>query len=699
MPLNANLSFTEASGDPFTGGVSKLDSEENGGVVELCRSNTDLLQDRDREIHKSSHVNRGFSVSDVSLANQSSRLLLNTRGLVNETRPAVKGRGVPRMTQPNVALLPHGEKRADDTDLENGEKRDTWGKKMDFLLSVIGFAVDLGNVWRFPYICYRNGGGAFLLPYLIMLVFLGIPLFYMELALGQFQRTGIITVWKRICPMFSGVGFGVCIIATLVGSYYNTVIAWGMLYLVSSFRAEVPWKGCNNSWNSPNCVSLANNDNITNTSVTAATEYFLKEILEFQWSDGVGSVGNIKWSLTLCLLAIFIVIYFCLWKGVKSSGKAVWVTATLPYIILFILLIRGCTLPGASKGIYYFIKPDFSRLLTVDVWVDAAAQIFFSLGPGFGTLMALASYNKFHNNCFLDAMITPVINCLTSFLAGFVVFAVLGYMAHLQNVEVDQVAAQSDGPGLVFIAYPEAIATFAGSPAWAVFFFLMLITLGLDSSFGGLESSITAITDQFPKLRKRRELVVLAQLVLCFIIGLPTTTYGGQYIIQLMDTHAAPISLIFICFIEAVAVNWIYGVQRFSSDIQTMLGSPPGMFWKVCWVGICPLSLLTLFVLSIIGYQGVRLGTYIYPPWAVALGWCLTSMSLLCIPVFMVYWFLTSKGTMKQKCLRMVKPVEYPTHVNRTLSDSESKYSSPQSFDTEELPSSQVGGNCIESAA
>lgn len=158
------------------------------------------------------------------------------------------------------------------------------------------------------------------------------------------------------------------------------------------------------------------------------------------------------------------------------------------------------------------------------MWIDAASQIFFSLGPGFGTLLALSSYNKFNNNCYRDALLTSSINCLTSFLAGFVIFSVLGYMAHVQDKSIDQVGLE--GPGLVFIVYPEAIATMKGSVFWSIIFFLMLITLGLDSTFGGLEAMITALCDEYPRaIGRRREWFVLILLVGIYLCALPTMTY------------------------------------------------------------------------------------------------------------------------------------------------------------------------------
>uniref|UniRef100_A0A670YSR4 Transporter n=1 Tax=Pseudonaja textilis TaxID=8673 RepID=A0A670YSR4_PSETE len=158
-------------------------------------------------------------------------------------------------------------------------ERETWGKKIDFLLSVVGFSVDLANVWRFPYLCYKNGGGAFLIPYSLFLIIAGMPLFYMELALGQYNREGAATVWK-ICPLFKGVGYAVILIALYVGFYYNVIIAWSLYYLFASFSmGELPWVHCNNHWNTPNCTDpKANNSVFFNVSSklknTPAAEFY-----------------------------------------------------------------------------------------------------------------------------------------------------------------------------------------------------------------------------------------------------------------------------------------------------------------------------------------------------------------------------------------------------------------------------------------
>uniref|UniRef100_A0A3B5A962 Transporter n=1 Tax=Stegastes partitus TaxID=144197 RepID=A0A3B5A962_9TELE len=467
------------------------------------------------------------------------------------------------------------------------EERETWGKKIDFLLSVIGFAVDLANVWRFPYLCYKNGGGAFLIPYILFLVIAGMPLFYMELALGQYNREGAATVWK-ICPVFKGVGYTVIIIALYVGFYYNVIIAWSLYYLFSSMTSELPWLKCGNPWNSPNCTDpkaingsvLGNGTSYAKYKITPAAEYYERGVLHLHESKGIQDLGLPRWELTLCLVVVVFILYFSLWKGVKSSGKVVYITATMPYVVLFVLLIRGITLPGSMEGIKAYLHIDFKRLNNLEVWIDAATQIFYSLGAGFGVLIAFASYNKFDNNCYsscsYDIMSTHT--CCTK---------------HTLFMK-DRMFVVHTGAGLVFIIYPEAISTLPGSTFWAIVFFIMLLTLGIDSSMGGMEAVITGLTDDFKILKRNRKLFTFATAFGTFLVALLCITNGGIYVLTLLDKYAAGTSILFGVLIEAIGVSWFYGVDRFSEDIERMMGFKPGLYWRLCWKFVSPAFLLRI---------------------------------------------------------------------------------------------------------
>uniref|UniRef100_A0A336MNN5 Transporter n=1 Tax=Culicoides sonorensis TaxID=179676 RepID=A0A336MNN5_CULSO len=548
--------------------------------------------------------------------------------------------------------------------------RETWSGKVDFLLSVIGFAVDLANVWRFPYLCYKNGGGAFLLPYSVMLVVGGIPLFYMELALGQHIRKGAITCWGQVVPIFKGIGYAVVLIAFYVDFYYNVIIAWSLRFFFASFAEKLPWTTCDNIWNTEqcrpfefctsNCTNIISNVNPLNNKTenvstsSASAEYFNNYILELDKSEGIHDLGDIKIDMVLCLLLVYLICYFSLWKGIGTSGKVVWFTALFPYVVLIILLIRGITLPGSAEGIMYYLKPDFEAIYKAEVWVDAATQVFYSLGPGFGVLLAYASYNKYHNNVYKDALLTSFINSATSFVAGFVIFSVLGYMAYSSGRKIEDVA--TEGPGLVFVVYPAAIATMPGSTFWALIFFMMLLTLGLDSSFGGSEAIITALSDEFPKIGRNREVFVGCLFTIYFLVGLASCTQGGFYFFHLLDRYAAGYSILIAVLFETIAISWIYGTKRFCDDIRDMVGFTPGIYWRFCWKFAAPVFLMFIIVYGLIGYEPLTYDNYIYPTWANVLGWCIALSSMSMIPLVAIFKFCTARGSVSKRLRTLTTP-------------------------------------------
>lgn len=381
------------------------------------------------------------------------------------------------------------------------EVRLKWGKKMDFLLSIIGFAVDLANIWRFPYLVYKNGGGVFLIPYVTMLIFGGIPLFFLELCLGQFVKKGPITVWNKICPSMKGVGYCSILISWYVSFYYNVLIAWSVYFIyrsLLSFGEKMPWEDCDNSWNSKGtCVSISQLKNLCSTrnesleacrkdmfaavNVTSpASEFFVKELSQIDQSTGLDDMGYLRPELVLCTMIVYLLHYFSLFRGLETSGKVVWVTATAPYMILSILLIRGLFLPGASMGIEYYLSPKLEKLADPTVWIDAAGQVFYSIGVGFGVHLTYASFNSHNNNCYRDCLMTSAVNAATSVYSGLVVFVYLGYMAKNLGIEIDKVA--SEGYSLVFEVYPEALTTLPFARFWSILFFIMLLTLGIDSA-------------------------------------------------------------------------------------------------------------------------------------------------------------------------------------------------------------------------
>uniref|UniRef100_UPI00358F7F40 sodium- and chloride-dependent creatine transporter 1-like isoform X2 n=1 Tax=Myxine glutinosa TaxID=7769 RepID=UPI00358F7F40 len=478
--------------------------------------------------------------------------------------------GVPREVESGLS--------EDSWDSEENElpKRQQWSGQFDFMLSCIGYAVGLGNVWRFPYLCYVNGGGVFLIPYVLMVVISGMPCFVMEVSLGQFMRKGGIAMWG-IAPLFRGVGFSSVVVVFFSNIYYVVILAWSIYFLVHCFNmGELPWASCGHKWNTPACQEhiqcvnmssavgdLSNATNRTcgllNGSVSPVVEFWERNVLRV--SSGLDETGTLSWGLVLCMIAAWIFVYLCLWKGIRSTEKVVYFTATFPYIMLFALFVRSMMLEGAYNGIVYYLRPDWTKLSHPKVWVDACTQVFLSYGLGYASIATLGSFNSFHTNCYRNSIILAVINSGTSVFAGFLVFAVLGFMAHEQGVAISAVA--QSGPGLAFIAYPQAVALMPLSQLWAALFFFMLILLGLDTQFVGVEAFITAVTDVFPEFLRGKGKREIFLAVCCFVkllLGLYMVTEGGIYLFQLIDLFAVSgVTLLWQVFWQCIVVAWVYG--------------------------------------------------------------------------------------------------------------------------------------------
>jgi len=582
---------------------------------------------------------------------------------------------------------------------DENKDRGNWSSQFDFLLSCLGYAVGLGNVWRFPFLAYENGGGAFFIPYCIMLGIVGIPIFFMELSIGQFSSCGPTRCWG-FAPIFQGIGYGMMIVSSLVAVYYNMIIAWAFYYLFASFTDELPWSDCTGSWADGLCrFGKENNTDWINNCTQVSTgieftykldgscrnnlsepvhlwsediagendlkyrlpsdQYFNYEVLGKTEGKGLEDMGEMHWQLVLCLLLAWVFVALTLSKGVKSSGKVVYVTATFPYLVLIILLVRGVTLDGYYDGISFYITPTVDRLSDAKVWKDAAVQIFFSLSASWGGLIALSSYNKFHNDVFRDSLIVSFGNCLTSLFAGFVIFSFLGFLAHETDQEIDQVA--SGGTGLAFVVYPAAVTEMPISPLWAILFFLMLVTLGVDSEFVLVETVVTSIMDMFPRSRRYKTFVVFATCMVFFILGLPLCCDGGQDLLDLVDTYAGGWNVLVISLCECIGIGWVYGVRRFLMDIETMVGTKvcgfmPWVVWKwwwaVCWCVLTPIGVTFILIFSWVDYTRIER----LPHWADAIGWIITMTVIVAIFGTMIVLLVITPGSAKEKLRTLTTP-------------------------------------------
>ncbi|XP_063846472.1 sodium-dependent nutrient amino acid transporter 1-like [Scylla paramamosain] len=537
---------------------------------------------------------------------------------------------------------------------EEEEEYQEWSSPLEFLLSCASISLGLGIVWRFPTTALENGSGAFLFPYIIVLFSISRPLYFLELAIGQFSSSNCTKVWRMV-PPFKGIGYVQVFVCYCVLTYFASLAAVMLFYLVMSFSKVLPWSVCDDVWADENCVG-ASSTNVTYTDnlQSSSEQYYYRYVLRIKEdiSDGIGPP---EWRLALCLLLFWVLLFFTVAWGIKSSGKVAYFTALFPYVVLVMLLIRGVTLPGAIDGVLYFVTPEWQKLLDPTVWYAAITQSFFSLTLGFGPVVIFGSYNTFSQNVYRDAWIISLLSIISSLLNGFATFAVLGNLASELKTDIKDVVHGRE-TNLIFILYPQALAKFTEAPqVFAVLFFLMVTTLGFGMATGAVTTLLAVVSDLFPSVRKIY--ITLSIVVSAYLIGLVYITPGGQGILALVDYFTGGIIVFLAVIFEILAINFIYGFRLLFRDLRFMLGFEVDLFTKICLVVITPISLFVIFVYSVAVSQLPTYRGNAYPQSAYMCGWMLAGVAVSAVPICFVHTLYHTPGdTLVQKLQGAFQP-------------------------------------------
>jgi len=449
------------------------------------------------------------------------------------------------------------------------KNRGEWGSRLGFIMAAIGSAVGLGNIWRFPYTAASNGGGAFLIPYMIALLTAGIPILILEFGLGHKIRSSAPGVFRSLNKKWQAFGWWQTAISFAITVYYMVVIAWAMSYLKYAFTT---------GWGED-------------------TKGFLFGTY-LNLSDSPLHLGGLNLKVVIPLLLIWGINFTVLRMGIKGGiEKASKIFMPLLVISLIAITVRGLTLPGAAKGLEYFFKPDFSRLADPKVWVAAYGQIFYSLSIAFGIMLAYSSYLPKESDIVNNAFITGLGNCSFSILSGIGVFSILGYMAQTQGVEVSEVA--SAGVGLAFIVFPKAISALPGmNSLFGVTFFLSLLFAGISSSISLVETVLSAIIDNFGMERKKAlNLVVLVGLCTSLIFA----TGAGLYILDIVDHYINNYGVAVAGLIEIILLSWFFNLESIREYVNPLSDFKIGKWWNFCLKFLTPAILGVMTIKNIIG--------------------------------------------------------------------------------------------------
>lgn len=476
--------------------------------------------------------------------------------------------------------------------------REQWGTRAGFILAAVGSAVGLGNIWRFPYVAYENGGGAFLLPYLFALLTAGIPLLIMEFTMGHKYRGSAPLSYARMNKKTEWIGWWQVGISFVISTYYAVIIAWAIAYTYFAFGQK---------WG-------------TDTGGFLMAEYLQR--VDIVSGGDIGSVGSIVPGVFIPLILVWIITLGVLFKGVKK-GIEVANRIFIPTLVVMFLLIviRALTLEGAALGLDAFFKPNWSEIMSPGVWVAAYGQIFFSLSIAFAIMITYSSYLPKKSDINNNAFITGFGNSSFEVLAGIGVFATLGFMATQAGVGVDEVAAA--GIGLAFVVFPEIINTFPGmNSLFGVLFFGSLVLAGLSSLISIVETFVSGLQDKFKVSRAK---AVLYGGGLSALISILFATQGGLFFLDAADYFINTFGVALAGLVSVITVSWfVKKLTPFQEHANAVSDLRTGMWWKVCLGVITPIVLGYMTIMNLVdnlqnNYEGYPTGFLIYSGWLVAI--------------------------------------------------------------------------------
>lgn len=470
-------------------------------------------------------------------------------------------------------------------------QRENWSARSGFILAAIGSAVGLGNIWRFPYVSYENGGGAFFVPYLVALMTAGFPLLFLDYVAGQKYRGAPPTAYRRMVKSAEGVGWWQVAVCTVIGIYYASVLSWAGNYTLFAF---------NQAWGDD------------------PQSFFFNTYLQHTSDITMAIAPNLLVGLLVVWVAVLVIMYGGIRKGIELANK---IFIPLLIILFGIMVIQAVSLPGSTKGLQTFFTPDWQAMANPKVWLAAYGHVFFSMSIGFGIMVTYASYLKKNANLTGSGLVVGFANSSFELLAGIGIFSVLGFMAQASDVPVKEVV--SGGIGLAFIAFPKIVSTMgeAGNVI-GVLFFASLFIAGLTSMASILQVPISACQDKFGWSKNKAVTIVG---VGCAVIS--TVLFSTKHAIMfvdIIDHFTNNIGVVTGAILSIIWVTWIHRnlLPKLMAHINQISSFKVGKGWDIMLTVVTPVSLIIALVLSVKGllaenYEGYSDGVLLVCGWGV----------------------------------------------------------------------------------
>lgn len=434
-------------------------------------------------------------------------------------------------------------------------------------MAMIGAAIGLGNIWRFSYLLYSNGGGAFFIPYTIAILIMGIPFLILEYGLGAKFQDSFSNILKRIRPKLEIIGWITAFLIFLVCTYYIVLVGWDLIYLVLSF-----FKG----WTS-------NPD-----------AYFVENIVV--GTNNLGSLSQIVLPTLVATALLWIIVWYISHKSLDDGiSKVVNVLMPLLFIMMSIIVVYSLTLPGMNIGLSELFSPNWSLLGDIHVWLAALGQTVFSLSIGQAIMVTYASYLPEKTKLVDNILALVIANALFEILTAIGVFSILGFMVHESGMPLNEIA--TSGTGLLFIVFPE-IFNQLGDIAYIIgpLFFLCVLFAGLTSILAFVEPLSLGFNKKFKMSRQKATTIIC---VAGFLLSIIFTTGSGNYILTVTDAFLNDFAIILAVIIQAIVFAWVYDIRELLPVLNKYSSINVGSLWVNTIKYVLPIFLSILWIFGI----------------------------------------------------------------------------------------------------
>ena len=441
-----------------------------------------------------------------------------------------------------------------------------WDSSIAFIFAMIGAAVGLGNIWRFSYVLYSNGGGSFFIPYFIAIAIMGIPFLILEYGVGFSFKESFSKIMKKIKPEFEMIAWILVLFVFIVTIYYMVILSWDLVYLLSSFTFN---------WG------------------TDTAAYFVNHV------GGSSNLSNASFLLiptTVGVLLLWVVLWFISHKNVdKGIGKVSKVLIPALFVIMAIIIVYALTLPGASIGINALLTPDWSKLGDVNIWLAAFAQIIFSLSMGQAIALTYASYLPENSKLIDNVLIVVASNSAFEICTAFGVFSILGFMSLTNGVPMIQLI--TEGTGLVFIVFP-MIFNIMGpiGRILAPMLFLAILFAGVTSALGFFEPMLSSTSAKLGWSRKKTATVL--SIIGC-VFSVLLTSGISSYLVGIRDTFVNQFGILLLIGIQCIIFAWFYGVEHFLPALNEHSTFKVGKTWTFVIKYLLPAVLIVMWLIGI----------------------------------------------------------------------------------------------------